>query len=302
MKKFFTKEVRIAIFVIIAIVVLFIGMNFLKGILVFSDAYSYKVTMNDIAGLAKSTPVFANGYKVGTVNDIVFDYDNPENGIVVVVDIDKKLHIPTGSVAEIDSDLMGNMKLNIVLNKESKDFIEPNGAIQGRINDGAMGELKSMIPTIQNMMPKLDSILTSVNTLLADPAIAAMLHNAETTTSNLATTTAQLNTLMGEMNRQVPSILKKADGTMAHTETLTSNLAQLDVAGTMATVNATLQNCKELTDKLNSSEGTIGKFMNDPSVYNNLNATMRDADSLMIDLKAHPKRYVHFSIFGKKDK
>lgn len=302
MKNFFTKEVRIALVVILAIVVIFTGMNFLKGVLVFSDTYSYKVNMNNIAGLAKSTPVMANGFKVGTVSDITFDYDHPENGIVVVIDIEKKLHIPTGSVAEIDSDLMGNMKLNIVLNKESKDFIEPNGAIQGRINDGAMGELKSMIPTIQNMMPKLDSILTSVNNLLADPAIAAMLHNAETTTSNLATTTAQLNTLMGEMNRQVPGILKKADGTMAHTETLTSNLAQLDVAGTMATVNATLQNCKELTDKLNSSEGTIGKFMNDPSVYNNLNATMRDADSLMIDLKAHPKRYVHFSIFGKKDK
>lgn len=302
MKKFFTKEVRIAIVVLIAISVLFSGMSFLKGMILFSDDNEYKVILEDLGGLSTSTPVYANGYKVGIVKDIDFDYERSGNGIVVHVGIDKRLRIPATAVAEVESDLMGNMKLNIVMHRDTDVCIEPNGIIEGRINDGTMGELKDMVPTIQAILPKLDSILASVNTLLADPSIAAMLHNAEAVSANLNTSTKQLNTLMVQLNHQVPGILTKADNTMANAEVLTSNLAQLDVAGTMASVNATLDNCKQLTDKLNSSEGTIGKFLNDPSMYNNLNATMRDADSLMIDLKAHPKRYVHFSIFGKKDK
>ena len=302
MKKFFTKEVRIAIVVLIAISVLFAGMSFLKGMILFSDDIAYKVILQDLGGLSESTPVYANGYKVGIVKNIEFDYDRTGNGIVVNVGIDKRLRIPATAVAEVESDLMGNMKLNIVMKRDTEVCIEPNGIIPGRINDGTMGELKNMVPTIQAMLPKLDSILASVNTLLADPSIAAMLHNAEAVSANLNTSTKQLNTLMVQLNQQVPGILTKADRTMANAEVLTGNLAQLDVAGTMASVNATLDNCKQLTDKLNSSEGTIGKFLNDPSMYNNLNATMRDADSLMIDLKAHPKRYVHFSVFGRKDK
>lgn len=302
MKKFFTKEVRIALVVLVGIVVLFMGMSFLKGMILFSDDYTYRVILGDLSGLTTSTPVYANGYKVGIVKDIEFDYEGSGNGTTVYIGVDKKLRIPASSKAEIESDLMGNMRLNIVMGRDTQVCVEPNGVIPGRINNGAMGELKDMIPTLQALLPKLDSILGSVNTLLADPAIAAMLHNAEAVSANLKTSTTELNSMMVQLNRQIPGLLDNAGKTMAHTEQLTGNLAQVDVAGTMATINATLENCKQLTDKLNSQEGTIGKFLNDPSVYNNLNATMRDADSLVTDLKAHPKRYVHFSIFGRKDK
>ncbi len=302
MKKFFTKEIRIALVVLVGIVVLFMGMSFLKGMIMFTDDNTYKVVLKDLSGLSTSTPVYANGYKVGVVKDIEFDFENINDGITVFIGIDKRLHIPSTAMAEVESDLMGNMKLNIIMKDGNGQFIEPGGIIPGRINSGAMGEVADMVPAIKALLPKVDSILTSVNTLLADPAIAGMLHNAEAVSAELKTSTAQLNVLMSQMNKQVPGIMAKADQTMANTEVLTSNLAQLDVAGTMSTVNATLESCKQLTEKLNSNEGTIGKFLNDPSMYNNLNATMRDADSLMLDLKSHPKRYVHFSIFGRKDK
>lgn len=302
MKKFFTKEVRIALFALAGIFVLFAGMNFLKGIIVFSDDNTYKVTMDNLAGLAVSSPVYADGYKVGVVRNIDYNYDGEGDGTMIYIDVDKDMRIPVGTTAEVESDLMGNVKLNLLLANNPRQRLEPGGIIKGALATGALDELKAMVPTIKAIVPKLDSILTSVNTLLADPAIAAILHNAEASTANLKTTTASLNKLVAQLDGKVPALLDKADHTLANTETLTSNLAQLDVQGTMASVNATLQNCKELTDKLNSTEGTIGKFLNDASVYNNLNATMRDADSLMIDLKAHPSRYVHFSVFGKKSK
>ncbi|MCM1079748.1 MAG: MlaD family protein [Bacteroidales bacterium] len=301
MKKYFTKEVRIALTVLVGIVVLFAGMNFLKGVMLFSDDYSYKVQIADANGLTQSNPVYANGMKVGVVRDVAVDFSDMSKGITVTIDIDKRMRIPEGTVAEVDADLMGNLKMNLVLSSSAKT-VEPGGTIMGRGADGVMNKMAELVPYLETIVPKLDSIMTSVNTLLADPSIAAILHNTETTTANLRTSTAELNRMLAQLNRNVPGLLQKADRTMANTEELTGKLAKVDVAGTMASVNTTLKNCEELTNKLNSNEGTIGKFLNDPSLYNNMNATMRDADSLMIDLKAHPKRYVHFSIFGKKDK
>jgi phospholipid/cholesterol/gamma-HCH transport system substrate-binding protein len=159
-----------------------------------------------------------------------------------------------------------------------------------------------MIPAIEQMLPKLDSILASVNMLLADPALANTLHNAQKITDNLTVSTNELNKMLADLNQRVPGIAEKADATLANTEKLTGNLAALDLAGTMAKVDKTLANVENLTKTLNSREGSVGLLLHDPGLYNNMTATMAAADSLLIDLKAHPKRYVHFSLFGRKDK
>lgn len=302
MNKYFTKEVRIALSVIVCIIVLFVGMNFLKGIIVLSDDNSYRVVMPDINGLSASSPVYADGYKVGVVRDIAYDYAGDKGGITVTIDVDNNLRVPAGSTAEVAADLMGNLKLNLLLANNPRQRIEPGGVIPGNCQTGMMDEVGAMIPQIKALLPKLDSILTGVNALLADPAMAAMLHNAEAATSNLKTSTAELNTLMASLNRTAPGLLTKADRTLANTETLTRNLSEIDVAATMASINATLAGCKELTTRLNSKDGTIGRLISDPSLYVSLNTTMQSADSLLNDLRQHPKRYVHFSLFGKKDK
>lgn len=302
MKKFFTKEVRIALAAIVGIVVLFAGMNFLKGIIVFSNDNSYKVVMKDINGLSASSPVYADGYQVGVVRDIIYDYEGVNGGIIVMIDVNNEMRIPAGSTAEVSSDLMGNLKLNLLLSNNLRERVEPGGVIIGSLGKGMMDEVAQMMPQIKALLPKLDSILTNVNTLMSDPALKSIINNVEGATANLNESSAQLNKLMTQFDQSMPGLLQKADKTLENTEVLTSGLAKVDIAATMANIDETLKNCRELTDKLNSNEGSLGKFINDPSLYDNLNATMRDADSLMIDLKSHPKRYVHFSIFGKKDK
>lgn len=302
MKKFFTKEVRIALAAIVGIVVLFAGMNFLKGIIVFSNDNSYKVVMKDINGLSASSPVYADGYQVGVVRDIIYDYEGVNGGIIVMIDVNNEMRIPAGSTAEVSSELMGNLKLNLLLSNNMRERVEPGGVIIGSLGKGMMDEVAQMMPQIKALLPKLDSILTNVNTLMSDPALKSIINNVEGATANLNESSAQLNKLMTQFDQSMPGLLQKADKTLENTEVLTSGLAKVDIAATMANIDETLKNCRELTDKLNSNEGSLGKFINDPSLYDNLNATMRDADSLMIDLKSHPKRYVHFSIFGKKDK
>ena len=299
--KYFTKEVKIALVAIAGVVVLFFGMNFLKGLNIFSSEDNYYVQFSDITGLSSSSPVYADGFKVGVVKDIIYDYSHTE-GSKVLIGVDKQLRIPQGSSAEIVSDMLGNVKVNPLLANNPREKVVPGGLIKGMINDGAMGKLQDMVPAVEKMLPKLDSIMTSLNAILADPAIRQSLHNVQAITDNLTTSTAQLNTLMAGLNKNVPGMMAKANNVLDNTETLTANLAAVDVASTMRQVDQTIANVQQLTAKLNSNEGTLGLLMNDTQLYDNLNSTMRNADSLVIDLRQHPKRYVHFSVFGRKDK
>lgn len=296
-----TKEIKIALVAIVGILIMYFGINFLKGMNLFSTNNAYYMTFDDIQGLGASTPIYADGYKVGTVDGMEYDYK--ENGpIKVKVDINKDLRIPQGSKAEIVKDLMGNLQVNLLLANNPRERVEPGGIIPGAVNGGMMDKAANLIPVVEKMLPKLDSILTSVNALLADPALAASLHNVETITSNLTVSTRELNTLMACLNKQVPGMIGKANGVLDNTNRLTANLASLDVQGTLNKVNQTLESAHQFTEKLNSNQGSLGLLMNDTKLYDNLTSTMSHADSLVIDLKAHPKRYVHFSVFGRKDK
>lgn len=300
MKKF-SKEIQIALVAIVGIVVLYFGLQFLKGLTIFSSDSNYYVKFKDISGLSASSPIYANGFRVGVVESIIYDYEH-QNDIVAVIGLDNQMRMPKGSRAEIASDLLGNIKLELVLGPNPADLLSPGDTILGGPQLGAMALAAGMVPQIQAMLPKLDSILASVNTLLADPALKNSLHHIDQITGSLTTTSNELHAMACTLNKQMPQLVKNADGMLANANDLTRKLNELDLATTMAKVNNTLQNVEQMTAKLNSNEGTLGLLMRDPELYNNLNATMIHADSLMIDLKQHPKRYVHFSVFGKKSK
>jgi phospholipid/cholesterol/gamma-HCH transport system substrate-binding protein len=299
--KFFTKEVKIALTAIVGIVVLFYGLQFLKGLNVFSSNIVYYVAFDDVSGLSPSSPVYANGYRVGVVKSLNYDY-NPQGKIVAELDLNKNMRVPRGSHAELASDLLGNIKINLVLSEDPINMIGHGDTIPGEMEMGMMTKVSKMLPAIEHMMPKLDSIITSLNTLLADPALRNTLHNVEGMTGNLNATSAELKSLSASLNREVPDMMNKANGVLDNTQQLTGNLAAIDVEGMAAKVNQTLANVEQMTQKLNSNEGTLGLLMRDATLYNNLSSTAASADSLLIDFKAHPKRYVHFSVFGKKDK
>ena len=300
MKKF-SKEIQIALVAIAGLLVLYFGLHFLKGMTLFSGDNKYYVKFKDVSGLSVASPIFANGYRVGVVEEIMFDYQNTGE-IVAAIDVDTELGVPKGSRAEIATDLMGNVKVLLVLGNAADGMVAPGDTITGSQQVGAMGKAADMIPAVQQMLPKLDSILASVNTLLADPAIANSLHNVDQITADLTRTSHDLSLLTAQLNRQMPQMLQNADGVLANTNQITKDISNMDFAATMTSVNTTLKNVEQMTAALNSHEGTLGLLMRDPSLYYNLNSTMMHADSLMLDLKQHPKRYVHFSVFGKKDK
>ena len=304
-----SKEVKIALMAVVAIVLLWMGLNFLKGINIFSSTHTYYVKFHNIQGLAVSNAVYANGYPVGIVRDIQYDYSRTDN-VVVCIEVDKAMNVPVGTTAELESELMGGVKMSLVLGPNPTRNLAVGDTIIGGIHEGAMTKLETMIPTVEKLLPKLDSIMGNLNRLTADPALAEMLHNTAEITKNLKESTDALNTMM---HSEVPGLVAKANRIGSNLESVSNQLAQTDIKGTVDNANATLTGLKQTTDNLNqtpnslraqlqSRDNTLGLFLNDRGVYDNLNGTLRHADSLMIDLKAHPKRYVHFSIFGKKDK
>lgn len=297
----YSKEIKIALVAIVGIVVMFFGMNFLKGLDLFSSDDSYYIEFKDVTGLSSSSPIYANGYPVGEVRGIDFDYEQ-KRPTRVEVGLRHGMQVPVGTTAEITSDMLGNVRVNLLLAPLSDGTIDVGGVIKGGLEAGVVNKVSSLVPAIEKMLPKLDSIMASLNVLLADPAIGQSLHNIETVTADLTTSTRELNTLMNSLNQNVPGLMAKADGVLDNTQRLTGNLAAVDIEGTMNKVDKTLANVQDITDQLKNNKGSLGLLMNDPGLYNNLNATLSSADSLLVNLKAHPKRYVHFSLFGKKDK
>lgn len=306
--KYFTKEVKIALAAIVAIVILFYGLNFLKGFNLFSSKDVYYVEFQNISGLTNSSPVYADGYAVGIVTGI--DYDYQQSGHVKVkIEVDNGMRIPKGSSAELASDMLGSTKLNLLLATNPRERCEPGSTIPGGIQSGALDKAADMLPQLQAILPKIDSILTSVNTLLKDPALANTLHNAEATTANLNRSSAELTVLMTTLNREVPMLTHKMGNICDNAELMTSKLSALDYAGTLSNVNhtigqvdTTLFHIQTLTERFHSKDNTVGLLLNDPSLYNNLNETSKNAATLLKDLQERPKRYVHFSLFGRKNK
>lgn len=307
--KFFTKEVKIALTAIVAAALLFFIINFFKGINLFSPTNHYVVRFDNVAGLTVSAPVYANGYPVGTVRSISYDYASRDR-VMVDVELDDEMRIPAGTRAELASQMLGGVTMSLILGPNPADVLSPGDTVEGGVHQGAIEKLEAMMPVIETMVPKIDSILTNINRLTGDPALATTLQNAAALTADLRTTTRQLNTLM---ENDVPQLTAHLNKIGANVETLSGNLAQVDVKGTVDNVNATLRDAQgfvqtmnsltqNLDSKMRADDNSLGLLLSDRQLYDNLNSTVRSADSLLIDLRQHPKRYVHFSLFGRKDK
>lgn len=296
--KHFTKEVKIGIACIAALCILVYGINYLKGIHLFKPSSYFYVKFENVNGLTKSSPVFADGFRVGIVRNLAYDYTQPGK-VIAEIEVDPELRIPKGSTAELTAEMLGGVKMSLLLANNPREKYQIGDTIPGTLNNGMMEKVSTMVPQMEKMLPKLDSILASLNTLLADQSIPRTLHNVEDLTANLAVTSRQLQTLM---KKDIPQLTGKLNHIGENFALISDNLKEIDYAAAMQKVDATLSNVKTLTDKLNQKDNTVGLLLNDPSLYNNLNATTANAASLLEDLKSHPKRYVHFSLFGKKDK
>ena len=299
MKTVFTKEAKIGLVSIVSLALLYLGINYLKGVNLFKPVNHYYVAFSNVKGVTVSSPVFVEGFKVGLVREISYDYDTTGK-ISVLVSLEDKMRINKGSYITVVNSFLGGAELHIHLNTFVDDYFKSGDTIEGRMESDMMTAVQeNLLPSIERMMPKLDSILGGLQTLVNHPALTQSLAHVEQTTASLEHSSRRLDQLLA---KDVPVIVENLKGITTNFESVSGQLKALDLAGTMQAVDATLANLKLTTDKLNSADNSLGLLLNDRQLYDNLNGTMENASLLLLDLREHPKRYVHFSLFGSKQK
>lgn len=299
------KEFVIGLTVLIALFVLFFGINYLKGINIFKGTNYYYASYSNVAGLAQSAPVTVNGYKVGLVKEIEYEYDHPGH-IKVEMDLNKELRIPKETKAVIVTDMLGTATIELIMGP-GKEYHNVGDRLIGENAQGLMGNVTNdILPAVVRIMPKIDTLLTSVNKVVGNPALTSAIERLNTTMANLEKSSAQLSLMMNKM----PAIASDASVVMGSVKEMSGNLTAIssnlsDVTAQLknAPLDSTIQNIYQATtaldrllNNLNSPESSLGLMLNDTQLYDNLNNASASLDSLLRDVKKNPKRYISIKL------
>lgn len=284
--------------VIVAIFLLYFGMNFLKGTALFSSENTYYVLTENVDGLQKSFPVNIKGFKVGQVADIKYV---PQNSppFTLILYINKKMEIPSTAKVEIYEDgLLGGKAVRIVFNeKELKTSAKLNGGdtIPSFTTGGLMTKIQNdLLVKIGTVATQADSLMRAFRLLAESQHLQQSLAALDVTTQSLAASSRQLNVLL---NNDLPALFSNVNGITTDLKQFSGNVSDIDLKTTVNSLDQTVANLKSLTEKINTNDGTLGALMNDKQLYDNLKSVSDNANKLIIDLKENPKRYVRFSVW-----
>lgn len=299
MKKFFTREVKVALLVTTALIILYFGLNYLKGINLFNPINKYYAKYESVEGLVASSPVYVRGYKVGQVNSITYDFSN-EIPFVIEFTTEKSLKLPKGTIAEMfDDGLMGGKAIRLVMSKND-EYISDGDTLSALKVAGLMDFLSGQfLPTLYKTVADVDSTIVNIQQLIASAEIKNSLKSIESVTSDLSKTSERLKNLM---DGKIPAVVANIDTISLDLKKVSSDLKDFEYAELLLKVDSTMANLRSLSNSLNDKDGSLGLLLRDQSLYNSLDSTVNSANLLLRDLKENPKRYVHFSLFGRKEK
>ena len=294
MKNLLTKEAKIGVVTLMSLLLLYIGVNYLKGINLFKPSNHYIVLFDNVKDVTISSPVLVDGFKVGLVREINYDYATNKK-ISIEVSLEDEMKINKGSYITIVKSMLGGAELHVHLNNHVDAYYESGDEIEGRLSVDMLTSVQdNLLPQVESLLPKIDSILTGLQTLITHPALAQSLTNIQQTTSNLEKSTVHLNAVL---SKDIPFIVTNLKTITTDFSEVTGTLKGLEIDETFQSIHATINNLKLTTERLNDPNNSMGLLLNDRQLYDNLNSTATNASALMFDLKKNPKRYVHFSVF-----
>lgn len=298
MKKIFTKEFGIGLSVIIAIVILFVGIDYLKGINLFQPANFYIVEYDNVLGLEKSAPVKLNGLKVGQVRDIRLDMEHPVK-VKVTLALNRDLRLPADTKAELGSTLLSGAYVGLIMGHSDK-ILEVGSTLESYVTPDLMESVAGVMPEVTEMTERIDSVLSNLNRIVADPALLQSIQRLDGITNHVLFATEGLDR---EVNGSLPGIMSNARAAVINIDTVARNLAYLSrdlkslpLQPTLANVQRVTENLEVFSRKLNDQNSTLGKLTNDPELYNRINTVAADVDSLIVDIKKNPKRYISIKL------
>lgn len=313
------NETKVGVLAAVAIALLIIGYNFLKGNSIFTNETILYAKYTHVDGLAVSKPILINGYQIGRVAALELQ---PDATIKATLKINGKYEIPKNTIARLEgTDLLGSKAIILTLGND-KNFAEDGDFLQTNVEKGLMETFQPVQKKAELIIAKMDSILSSVNTIL-NPNLQKNIDRSFTsiagTLSSLESTSKKVDALVGSESSKLSSILSnveaitvnfknngaKIDAVMKNLNTVTDKIAAVNFEQTVNNANKAMADLQSMLSDVKNGKGTLGALLTDRQMYDNLNNASKNLDALMIDLKANPKRYVHFSVFGggnKKDK
>ena len=292
------SEIIIGVCVILALCFLFYGIDYLKGMNVFKPSNYYVVSYTDVKGLNVSAPVTVNGFKVGQVVSVQYEYDNPGH-IKVELSLNKELKIPEGSKAVIESDMLGTASIVLKM-APNNNYYKVGSTLIGETSSGMVDNIsQNLMPSVAAIFPKIDSLITALNTLVSDPALRNSVKRLDGMTAGIDEIINKLNKSMNEL----PAIMNNVDNSTANIKTMSSDLAKLSaelntlpVDSVFNNVNVLSQNLAEMSRELNIPNSTRGLIMKDPALDHQHTAPVQSLDSLFVDIKKNPKRYISIKL------
>ena len=310
------NEIKVGILTVVALVMLVVGFNFLKGRDFFNNSSKVYAVFSKLGSLAKSNEVKINGLTVGTVYAME-EVDKNVSGIKVTINLTRDVNIPSNSVAFITAPLGGLGSATIIIEKgDATTFLKDGDILSTRIDEGLFGGLTSEVaPTLSKLRNSLDSlnrVFGNFNLLLD----AGSKHNLQHTIANLTLASNSLNKLLDPQTSALSATLNNVSDITANlkknnenitaivsnTRQFTDKLSKINLQQTMDELQSAITTLKTSINKIASKEGSLGALINDRQLYNKLNDAVLSAEILMDDLRKNPKRYVNLSVFGGKDK
>lgn len=303
-----SKEIKTAILVIAALLLVIFGYNYLKGNNLLDKSKILYATYDNVEGLAPSSPVTINGLPVGRVLDI--DFANNTGRLVVKFVIEKDFEFSKNSMARVyGGGLIGGKSLAIVPNYEKGLMAKSGDTLPGEIEEGIMELVNERLTPLQEKVEAViddtDSLLTGVNSVLDTDTrsnLRSAIANFTQASNELRGITTSLNTMLTKNEAKFNRTFENLDTMSGNFATLSDSLSRVPIGTMVADLQKVVSDFEELSNKLNSPEGTVGKLLNDDDLYVNLDRTANQMGDLLQDMKLNPKRYVHFSLFGKKPK
>lgn len=295
-KRLTRQTVKIGFFTLLAIVILYLGITYLKGLSISARSKTYYVSMTDVTGVNVATRVFVNGYKVGSVRKIDYDYRNNGKSILTLT-LDPDIKLPQGTQVQVAQTLLSGAQVNLVLPEvETGAYINAKDTIpmSTRRSAKSLEQLQSeFVPRISATLSRMDSVLLQANAILSNPNIEPTLADVRQSAQHINASSAQLQQSL----RSLPTIMGRIDHTSANVENFASRLDSLQLQETIANLESTSRELKSFTQRLNQSNGTVGRLLNEDGLYNRIDSVTTSLDALIQDIKAHPKKYVKLSLF-----
>lgn len=285
-----SRNALIGLAFIASLIMIYFGINFLKGVNVLKKQNQYYALFDDVSKLLISSPIYVKGYQIGLINRIEMASDDPMR-FAVGLNLSENVNIPRDSYLEYDIDMFGASTVNLVMGS-SVDYIQLGDTITGGRLFGLMDEVASVMPKADSLLLRVDSLIYSLHKIMTNPAWEQSIQSIGSTADQLSRSSASLNRMMASLEKDIPEVSKNLASVSSDLKEVSSEVSQIDLAGMFTSIDETVDNLKLLTAKINSDDNSVGLLLNDTKLHDSLSITLNTAAKLLEDVRQNPDRYL----------